>query len=180
MSDRKQATVQVAEVTTKAVGAESKTMWSLKDGNGTVYTTFVPGIGNAALQYEGMAALIEWTEKENHKDGRVYTNRYLETVQPAQQPKRGEPEYQEEEVDWDNKERRNFRSRAWAQAISAFPSKEGETPRDYFTRVKPMAQAIFMDVCGDFAEAPPAAAVGVSGSGLSHNDDGIPFAPTVA
>lgn len=165
MSDVQQATVQVVSVTSKAVGAEKKTMWTVRDGNGTEYTTFIAGRGNAALQYEGRSARIEWTEKQNGQ----YTNRYLEKIEPAQEQ---DVVQQAEPVDWDNKERRNFRSRAWAQAISAFPSKEGETPRDYFIRVKPMAQAIFQDVCGDFATEPPK---GISGAELGLPVDDVPF-----
>lgn len=170
MSDT--ATVNVQSVSTKQVNG--KTIWELTDGNGKVYSTFVAGIGNAAIQYEGGPAIVEYTEKQTQKGDKTYINRYLESVKPAPPPAKGTPEYEPEEVDWDSKERRQYRSRAWAQAISAMQhtGTSDETPKRVFERVKPLAHAIYLDVVGDFANPPPPAQ---DADGLNEHDDAIPF-----
>lgn len=168
------ATVNVVKVNTRQVGKETKrTLWEVKDGNGKVYTTFVAGIGNAALQYEGGPAIVEFTEKQNGD----FTNRYLESIKPAPAPAKGTPEYEEPEVDWDAKERRQYRSRAWAQAISAMQhtGSSNETPKRVFERVKPLAHAIYLDIVGDFANPPPAAQDTDLDPSLSSRDEDIPF-----
>lgn len=56
-------------------------------------------------------------------------------------------------VDWDAKERRDFRSRAWAQTISAFQHtiKTDETPNAVFIRLQEFQRLVYQDVCGMFA-----------------------------
>lgn len=175
------ATVKVESVSTKQVNG--KTLWELTDGNGKVYSTFVPGIGNAALGYVNGQALIEFRETTKEKDGRTFINRYLDSIHPAPEPAKGTPEYQPEEVDWDEKERRSHRRAIWAIAVSAMQhtGSSDETPKRVYERVRPLYEAIFRDVCGEFANPPApqdadlmAAEVTASG-GLSAKDDGIPF-----
>lgn len=57
---------------------------------------------------------------------------------------------------WDAKERRDYRSRAWAQTLGAFTHtiKVDEKPEDVFLRLQPFQRKIFEDVCGMFAYAP--------------------------
>lgn len=166
------ATIHVQEVKTKQVNG--KTLWEVKDGNAKIYATFKPDLGNAATGFEGGPARIEFTEKQTEKNGTTYTNRYLEAIAAAPPPAKGTPEYQPEDVDWDSKERRDFRSRAWAQAITAMQhtGSSDETPKRVFERIKPLAHAIYADVCGDFAQPPPAPQ---DADFLGVLDDDVPF-----
>ena len=54
---------------------------------------------------------------------------------------------------WDAKERRDYRSRAWAQTIAAFQHtiKVDEEPAAVFARLQPFQRLVFQDVCGPFA-----------------------------
>jgi hypothetical protein len=54
---------------------------------------------------------------------------------------------------WDAKERRDYRSRAWAQTIAAFTHtiKTDEKPEDVFSRLQPFQRKVFEDICGMFA-----------------------------
>lgn len=65
-------------------------------------------------------------------------------------------------VDWDSKERRDYRSRAWAQILGAFSHtiKVEEDPVAVFNRLQPLHRKIYEDVTQSFAYP---------------NDDDIPF-----
>ena len=67
------------------------------------------------------------------------------------------------DVDWDAKERRDYRSRAWAQTIAAFQHtiKVDEDPTAVFLRLQPFQRKVFSDVCGMFA--------------YPEGDEGVPF-----
>ena len=54
---------------------------------------------------------------------------------------------------WDAKERRDYRSRAWAQTLAAFQHtiKVDEKPEDVFTRLQPFHRKLYEDVTGLFA-----------------------------
>lgn len=54
---------------------------------------------------------------------------------------------------WDAKERRDYRSRAWAQTISAFQHtiKLEEDPKDVFLRLQPFQRKVYEDICGMFS-----------------------------
>lgn len=54
---------------------------------------------------------------------------------------------------WDAKERRDYRSRAWAQTLAAFQHtiKVEEDPVDVFVRLQPFQRKVFVDVCEMFA-----------------------------
>jgi hypothetical protein len=109
-----------------------------------------------------------WTYKESqgkenpNKPGTHFTNRYLEGVQiggsdngpqlggmPA--PATSSPV--KSDVDWDAKERRDYRSRAWAQTLAAFQHtiKVEEDPNEVFLRLQPFQRKVFNDVCQSFA-----------------------------
>lgn len=53
-----------------------------------------------------------------------------------------------EDVDWDAKERRDYRSRAWAQTLGAFTHtiKTDEDPLAVFTRLHVFQKAVYRDV----------------------------------
>lgn len=71
-------------------------------------------------------------------------------VRPTQQPAQWT---ENKPVDWDAKERRDYRSRAWAQTLGAFTHtiKVDEDPVQVFQRLQPFQRKIFTDVCQSFA-----------------------------
>jgi len=54
---------------------------------------------------------------------------------------------------WDAKERRDYRSRAWAQTLAAWQHtiKEEDDPVLVFARLQPFQRKVYEDVCGRFA-----------------------------
>lgn len=112
------------------------------------------GIGNV-----GTFTYKESDGNENpNRPGTFYKNRYLEDAEPgasaeaqaavaAQAPTASGSSDVPKEV-WEAKERRDFRSRAWAQAItaSAHTARSDETPQQIYERVHPLARLIFVDV----------------------------------
>lgn len=54
---------------------------------------------------------------------------------------------------WDAKERRDYRSRAWAQTLAAFQHtiSVNDEPAATFARLQPFQRLIFQDVCQSFA-----------------------------
>jgi hypothetical protein len=128
------------------------------------------------------------SENINPRSGRPYLNRYLQEVhhgvvqvqtQPnatagsaptptaggsEQQTWETPPRYSEEEVKrFEDKERRDFKSRAWAHTISAFNHTipTSEDPAATFDRLKPFQRKVYEDICGSFA--------------YDVTDDDIPF-----
>ena len=64
------------------------------------------------------------------------------------------PRYSEEEVArFEAKERRDYRSRAWAHTMSAFTHtiKTDEDPLAVFVRLQPFQRKVYEDICGLFA-----------------------------
>lgn len=116
---------------------------------------------------------MEWTFNAvegniNPKSGKPYINRYFKGVAPV--GTNGNPSsvqvgtnatgtqltdlpQQEADVDWDAKERRDYRSRAWAQTLGAFTHtiKTDESPEDVFLRLQPFQRKVYEDVCQSFA-----------------------------
>jgi hypothetical protein len=95
------------------------------------------------------------SEKINEHTGKPYVNRYFNGVVPMSQqepaPAGSEPTHHagtKPDVDWDAKERRDYRSRAWAQTIAAFNHtiKTDETPAAVFARLKPFQKAVYLDI----------------------------------
>lgn len=120
--------------------------------------------------------VMEWTFTERdsgkpnpHKPGSNFIDRYFEGVapvgtnppqsdSPATQASGGTtgtpaPQNVSEPVDWDAKERRDYRSRAWAQTLAAFTHtiKINEDPQDVFLRLQPFQRKVYEDVCQSFA-----------------------------
>lgn len=105
------------------------------------------------------------SENVNPNSGKPYINRYLEGVEVGGSPTEadtagGSPErgrYSEEEVArFEAKERRDYRSRAWAQTLGAFTHtiKVDEPAEDVFARLQPFQRKVYEDVCGMFAYPP--------------------------
>ena len=104
-----------------------------------------------------------WTFKESqggenpNRPGTFYTNRYLEGVSvggtATPTPDSNGSQVRSDGVDWDAKERRDYRSRAWAQTLGAFTHtiSVNDKPEDVFLRLQPFQRKIFNDVCGSFA-----------------------------
>jgi hypothetical protein len=145
--------------------------------------------------------------KINPNTNAPYKNRYLEDVEagavagagaaPASgKSGGGGGDTQMTNADWFAKECRDYRSRAWAQAISALqghPSlatDEGgdiRSPAEIFKFVKPLQRAIYNDIIGDLekaAAAPPPsdepaqeaeAQTTLTGDAGHDPDDDIPF-----
>ena len=108
---------------------------------------------------------MEWefktrvSDQINPKSGKPFTDRYFEGVAPVgttpQNANASPTSESSEPVDWDNKERRDYRSRAWAQTLGAFTHtiKVDEDPKDVFLRLQPFQRKVYEDVCQSFAYA---------------------------
>lgn len=115
-----------------------------------------------------------WTYKESESDkinehtGKPFINRYLEGVEAGATAALAGQNFpnNKEDVDWDAKERRDFRSRSWAQTISAFQHtiKVDEDPHAVYIRLKPFQILVYEDICKDFAY-----------DAESTDDDDVPF-----
>jgi hypothetical protein len=117
--------------------------------------------------------VMEWTftEKDSgkpnpHRPGENFKNRWFESVapvgtNPAANVSPTTQQQNSDPVDWDAKERRDYRSRAWAQTLGAFTHtiKTDEDPKDVFLRLQPFQRKVYEDVCQSFA----------------YVDDDIPF-----
>lgn len=127
---------------------------------------------DAVRSTQGGVSTFTYTEKEsdriNERTQRPYTNRYLEAVELGGQtqlptgntgsggaaaPAGGNSE----PVDWDAKERRDYRSRAWAQTISAFAHtiRADEPPDAVFGRLWGFQKMVYQDIVRDLAEDHP-------------------------
>lgn len=104
---------------------------------------------------------MDWlyTEKEsdkiNERSGKPFVNRYLNGVAPAGSTPESAADsvatpdaVPKGEVDWDAKERRDYRSRAWAQAISALTHtiKLESNENVVYQRIHRLQRLIYMDI----------------------------------
>ncbi len=64
------ATIQVAGFDVKEGAKDGRPWkrWTLKDGNGEFYSTFIPAVGELIGGFEGRQARIEWAPKGKFKD----------------------------------------------------------------------------------------------------------------
>lgn len=127
------------EVTIKVAGVESKpirngesTVWKLKDQNGREYATFDGAVGNVAMGFAGKAATIVFTEKQKEKDGRTFTDYYLDSIEEA---KADTPISNADVVtgntDWDLIGLRKTRCALWVAFLqSGLPAQIASTPGD--------------------------------------------------
>lgn len=94
-----------------------------------------------------------------NQPGTFYKNRLLSKVEPAGEATvsatavSAVPAQNDEKVDWDAKERRDYRSRAWAQTISAFVHtiRTEESVDEVFQRLQPFQRKVYQDITGNFA-----------------------------
>lgn len=136
------------------------------------------------------AQVATWTfnevesDKINPRSNKPYINRYLEEVELGGVPGTGAQSGQssgggggggsnyspEEIARFDERERRDYRSRAWGQTLGAFENtiKPDDDPILIFAKLKPFQRLVYEDIVGELAK-PPAE------SGLSQADDDIPF-----
>lgn len=130
-------------------------------------------LGRAASKAGGR---MVWTYSESdgtenpHKPGTRYKNRYLTSVEPdtglnSTPTPQNATSVEKADVDWDAKERRDYRSRAWAQTLGAFTHtiKVDESVEDVFARLQPFQRKVFVDVCESFAYP------------LTEHDENLPF-----
>jgi hypothetical protein len=59
------------------------TCYEVALSDGQTYSTFNNGIADAAKRLQGQPAIIQFTEKQTTKGDKVYTNLYLESVEPG-------------------------------------------------------------------------------------------------
>ncbi len=154
---------QCVEITEKngwtAFSVDVGTQWPVK------LSTKLAAIIDAGRAVGGDVAT--WTYKESqggenpNKPGTFFTNRYLDKVEvgehaPDPAPSGGNAPVEtkaSEPVDWDAKERRDYRSRAWAQTLGAFTHtiKVDEDPKEVFKRLLPFQMLVYSDVVRDLA-----------------------------
>lgn len=112
-------------------------------------------------------AVATWTitavesENINPNTNKPYINRYLEAVEAggtvAPSTAGGSPDqarYSEDDIArFEAKERRDYRSRAWAQTLGAFSHtiRTDEEVGEAFTRLQPFQRKVYEDICGTFA-----------------------------
>lgn len=129
-------------------------------------------------------------QKINPNTGNPYINRFLEGVEPgvaagaatAGGSAGGGDSERMTKAEWDAKDMRDFRSRAWAQTISAFAhtvTREDEV-LDVFKRLKPFQRKIYEDIVQELAtrEQPtqqPLPEPPAVDEPPPHDDDDIPF-----
>ena len=133
------------------------------------------------------------SEKTNPNTGNPYINRYLEGVvagataaaQAASTAGAGGATEKMTKEEWNAKDRRDFRSRSWAQTISAFAHTitADTDPILVFAKLKPFQRKLYEDIVGDLD---PVTAAGATTSPAPaaqqqidepppHTDDDIPF-----
>ena len=124
---------------------------------------------------------VKESDKINQRSGKPYINRYLEGVAlggtpgtGAVQSGGGSGQYTQADIDrFDEKDRRDFRSRAWGQTTATFAHtiKNDEDPILVFNRLKPFQRLIYEDIVQGLAEDP----AGKGEAGPPPADDDIPF-----
>ena len=116
---------------------------------------------------QGKTATWTYVEREaqkiNPNTGNPYINRFLEGVEPgaaagaaatAGGSGGGVDSERMTKAEWDAKDMRDFRSRAWAQTISAFAhtvTREDEV-LEVFKRLKPFQRKIYEDIVQELAQ----------------------------
>lgn len=132
---------------------------------------------NAVRALGANSGTFEFAEVEgdiNPRSQKPYINRYLRSVQAgAQEASQTQPDasggaatptasgslepqprWTEEEVArFEDKERRDYRSRAWGQTTAAFSHtiKVDEDPVAVYERLKPFQRKVYEDITGSFA-----------------------------
>ena len=133
----------------------------------------------------GEIATFTYTETESDKINphteKPYINRYLQgavtggVVAPTASGSKGGAG--QTDVDWDSKERRDFRSRAWAHTLGAFQHtiKTDEDPMLVFARLQGFQQAVYKDIVQELATPVQQTLPAANPDEPPHDDDDIPF-----
>lgn len=161
---------------------------------------------------QGKTATFTFVERESTKinpnSGNPYINRFLEEVTPgaaagATAGGSGGDSERMTKAEWDAKDMRDFRSRAWAQTISAFAHTIKSPSGDFndldvlavFAKLKPFQRKLYEDIVQELAtreqpqqqtlpETPPTPPAPdepppPETAGGGYPDDDIPFAPAI-
>jgi hypothetical protein len=139
-----EATVLIKKIEEK----DGKRPYKLIDGNSVEYATFKDDIIRPARELIDKTATITFTEKETEKDGRTYTNRYLDKVEaapePVEEPKFGDGSYVKGKEN-PSTQRSISAAVALQQAVAtlAHTFPPDATSRQVFERVGPLASEYF-------------------------------------
>jgi hypothetical protein len=143
------------------------------------------GAGAATFSYKEQDS-----ERINPHTNEPYKNRYLEGVEAGGTVGGGSGtaggsggSQQMTNEDWNAKERRDFRSRAWAHTISAFHHTIGtdEDPALVFGRLRGFQNAVYKDIVREFDRADQSSPQQQAAPPPStpdeppHDEDDIPF-----
>jgi hypothetical protein len=114
---------------------------------------------------QGKTATFTYTEKESTKinpnNGNPYINRFLEDAEPGASATAsgnagsdGGSGDRMTKAEWDAKDMRDFRSRAWAQTISAFAHtvEKDDDPMLVFAKLKPFQRKLYEDIVQDLIQ----------------------------
>lgn len=174
-------TIFVESVTSRP--AAGKTLWEVQERGGPKWSTFVPGIGNAAAAYEDGPALIEGKVRTVNKDGREFINYYLDSIKPSstepETPTAAASESREQMTkgDWRAKDIAADMRACIAIAAGSFDGLNSASPRDniqnHALRVIALARHYFdaVQLAHEQAKPPEPKPEPV----LSEKDEDIPF-----
>jgi hypothetical protein len=115
----------------------------LRDAEGREYTTFREQIARDAVAAEGRRARITFHEQQRGN----FTNVYLDSVEPLEEP---EPEGAAEAVE----------EVAWKTAVDAAPwllggePEEAVPPEELFERLQPFKERVADDIRGETEDEP--------------------------
>ena len=130
---------------TNQSGAQVRSLWinQIVDEKGMVKTE-TAGEAKAIVEATRSVATHDAPVQVVSTDGTVRTE-YVGAHKPGSEGMTPEK--------WDAKERRDYRSRAWAQTLGAFTHtiKTDEDPAAVFARLQPFQRKVFQDVCQSFA-----------------------------
>ena len=155
------------QIVVKPDGSQySKNLWT-KDGE--LVGRLTPLIGQHRAFVCGVS---DWTNAQGNPVRSLWINEIQEgdAVPPSSPPGTASPSSGPPRApaapgpDWDAKERRDYRSRAWAQTISALTHtiKVDEPPAEVFRRLYALQRMIYRDIVRDLDPE-------------AHEDDDIPF-----
>lgn len=175
MSEQTVVIGDVVKVREGVTNNHSWTIWKVTDGNGTDLGSCLDDVANAARPLVGKRAVIVNEIEENHKDGKVFKNLKLRSVEPEPEQTAGNGD-----VDWDGKDKRICRQACLKVAAAVAPHLSAPGDVITVTDLLAIAGKLELWVYRDFEdESPvdfPIPAGGFTGSDQPPlSDDDIPF-----
>lgn len=81
-----EAIVQIEDVESRVVNTRNgqKTVYNISASDGRRYGTFNEDLGRKAGQLRGQSAVLDYSVRESHKDGKTYTNYDLKDIRANQ------------------------------------------------------------------------------------------------